>query len=337
MIFTDFANISFFPYKKFKMVLNLLMPMQTELHMKESHILHSYADRLPLDVMIMRGTGTPKAILQIVHGMCGYKEKFIRFMEYMTANGILCVAYDQRGHGNSVWKHEDLGHMYDQPYQTLVSEIAQVQDYTRRTYADYSVPYFILGHSMGSLAVRTYLKTYDSHVEGAFLCGTPAFNPLAPAFYAFTGLMCRLGMGRTRATLVHKTVGSSFNRKFEDEGPLAWLTSDEVFLAEYLSSPSSRSLFSMNAANVLMGLMRESYGTKGWAVSNPFMPVVFLSGDDDACLGDASALDMSVSLMSKVGYHDVRKKIYTSMRHDILNEIGKEKVWHDILDVICRP
>ena len=34
--------------------------------------------------------------------------------------------------------------------------------------------------------------------------------------------------------------------------------------------------------------------------------------------------------MRHAGYLDVKGKIYPGMRHEILNEKGKEKVYHDI-------
>lgn len=307
------------------------------MYMKDHHILHSYVDRLPLDVMTVGGQTRPKAILQIAHGMCGYKEKFLPMMEYMADYGILCVAHDHRGHGRSVWTEDDLGHMYGQSYTTLISDMRQVQDYARRTFADYAVPYYMVGHSMGSLAVRTYLKKFDSHVDGVFLCGTPAWNHLAPAAYLFTGLMTAVGLGRLRAASSQRTLSEAYNRRFAVEGDMAWICSDPVARAQYLETASSRTVFTMNSSNVLMGLMREAYSKKGWKVSNPSIPVVFLSGSEDSCLGDPSELGMSVSLMNRLGYRDVRQKIYPAMRHDILCEIGKEQVWNDILGVICRP
>ena len=66
----------------------------------------SDSDSLPLSVMTcMPDNGMPKAFMQIAHGMCGYKERYLSFMEYMTRNGAACVANDHRGHGASVKSH----------------------------------------------------------------------------------------------------------------------------------------------------------------------------------------------------------------------------------------
>ena len=35
------------------------------------------------------------------------------------------------------------------------------------------------------------------------------------------------------------------------------------------------------------------------------------------------------------GYTNVTSAIYPAMRHEVLNEIGKEQVWDDILEFVC--
>ena len=53
-----------------------------------------------------------RGIIQIVHGMSEYKERYIPFMEYMAERKYISVIHDHRGHGKSVRSKEDLGYMY---------------------------------------------------------------------------------------------------------------------------------------------------------------------------------------------------------------------------------
>ena len=39
-----------------------------------------------------------KGILQLVHGMSEYKERYLPFMEYMAKKGYVCVIHDQHVH-----------------------------------------------------------------------------------------------------------------------------------------------------------------------------------------------------------------------------------------------
>ena len=89
-------------------------------------ILPSRIDGLGISVLVVRPEDKPKAVIQLAHGVCGCKERFLPFMEYMAHKGILCVAKDHRGHGESVRKTDDLGYMYDEGTDAMVEDMAQI-------------------------------------------------------------------------------------------------------------------------------------------------------------------------------------------------------------------
>ena len=65
------------------------------------------SDGLRLAMLISEPVGEPKGIVQIVHGMCEHKERYIPFMEYLSAHGYVCAIHDHRGHGETVLNEED--------------------------------------------------------------------------------------------------------------------------------------------------------------------------------------------------------------------------------------
>ena len=68
-------------------------------------------DRLPLHgLVVVPKDREPKAILQILHGMCEHKERYAAFLQEMTSHGFVCAIHDHRGHGESVRPKEDLGY-----------------------------------------------------------------------------------------------------------------------------------------------------------------------------------------------------------------------------------
>ena len=87
----------------------------------------SECDSVPISVMAcLPDEGKPEAVMQIAHGMCGCKERFLPFMKYMADHGIACVANDHRGHGASVHSYEDLGYMYKGGGMALVGDMVQL-------------------------------------------------------------------------------------------------------------------------------------------------------------------------------------------------------------------
>ena len=60
---------------------------------------------------------------------------------------------------------------------------------------------------------------------------------------------------------------------------------------------------------------------------------MMLSGADDPCTSYGKSIDAVYLLMNSYCTHelDMKKLLYPHMRHELLNEKDKEKVWNDIL------
>ena len=146
----------------------------------------SKSDGVPLSVLRIEPDENCKikGIVQLVHGMCEHKERYVAFMKYLAENGYITVIHDHRGHGESVRSKNEYGYFYKGGYEALIEDIHEITLETKQ-YAENErgvlvsgkegVPFILLGHSMGSLAVRCYIKQYDSNniviFEGEFING----------------------------------------------------------------------------------------------------------------------------------------------------------------------
>ena len=52
------------------------------------------SDSITLSIAVTRPVDTPKAILQMVHGMAEHKGRYIAMMEYLSERGYICVMND---------------------------------------------------------------------------------------------------------------------------------------------------------------------------------------------------------------------------------------------------
>ena len=299
--------------------------------MKEQFTLTASADDLQLaGLAVTPENGQPKAVVQLVHGMCEHKERYEETMRYLAACGYASVIIDLRGHGASVKSPEDLGYMYGGGWKALVEDIRLVNDWIRGRFPGCKI--ILFGHSMGSMAVRSFVKRYDDCVDALIVCGTPADNPVK-------------GMGKTLAWLIGLTRGwhyrpqllqqmsfGSFNKPFaQEEWPLAWVCSNPEILKSYHEDPLCQYVFTANGFYNLLGLMQDCYADKGWAVHRPQLPVLFISGAEDPCRGDDRQFQQAVDKLKKAGYGCVTAKLYPGMRHEILNETRCQEVRDDLL------
>ena len=120
--------------------------------------------------------GKVKAILQISHGMVEHIERYNDFAEYMNEKGIYVVGQDHLGHGLSAANDNELGFFHQTcGNEFVVNDIHNLRKLTQKKYPD--LPYFLLGHSMGSFLTRQYIKGHGQDLAGAIIMGT-ANKPL---------------------------------------------------------------------------------------------------------------------------------------------------------------
>ena len=275
--------------------------MKTDLKLK------SAVDGMKLSAVVVEPEHQkPEAVLQIAHGLCGCKERYIPFMEYMADRGVACVACDHRGHGRSVRSRRDLGYM-NGGYTALVEDMRLVTDWSAAHFRD--VPIVLLGHSMGSMAARLYAKKYDWELSGMILCGSPGYNNMARPAMLLTGFMCLFNDGRMRPLFLQEYTSSRFNRKFASEGRLAWICSDVDVRQKMLANPLTNFPLTANMIHNVLDMMVQSHSRRGWHVLNPDLPVTFLSGADDAAMGGEKKLHDAAKMMARVGYNNVSAAI----------------------------
>lgn len=295
------------------------------------HNLKSTADGLGISLVIVRPESEPKAVLQIAHGMCGYKERYLPLMKFLAERGVACVANDHRGHGKSIRRTEDLGYMYEGGYEALVSDMRMVYEFVSELCP--SEPFYLLGHSMGALASVLYYRKWGSSLSGLILCGLPLRPAVAGLSMRLTGLLDRLGLGHMRMKTAQKLISRVYNRRFSSEDPQAWTCSDPQMRLRMKGDARSGFYFTVNASYNLMCMLDKAYCSSSDEYGSANLPpVLLLAGEDDPCSGYASTPDIMSSILRAEGCQHLTVRKYPDMRHEILNEISREKVWMDILE-----
>ncbi len=290
----------------------------------------SEADGLSISTAAMIPDQKPyRAVVQLVHGMSEHKERYFPFMEYLAGLGYLVVIHDHRGHGKSVKAVEDLGYTYGGGAQAMLRDIGTVNRRLKAKYPD--LPLILMGHSMGSLAVRAFAAKHDSCMDMLIVCGSPSYNAAWPLGVAIAKTEKALFGPHHRSKLIETlSFGSSVLKFRKDKNCTAWICSDPQVAREYEDSQLCGFTFTDDGYLALFELMRRAYDVEGFSCTNPSMPVLFISGAEDPCLINVRHFAKAVRAMRRVGYRDVKGKLYPGMRHEILNEINKEQVYRDI-------
>ena len=274
------------------------------------------------------------AILQITHGMVEYIERYLPFAEYLTEKGYMVVGHDHIGHGASVSDTKDWGFFCEKnPSDVLVSDIHQLR--TMIQSENEGIPYFILGHSMGSFLLRKYLAFHNENLRGAIIMGT-GFIPEGVSKIAMklTDLAGKIkGIHSSSKLIAGLTFGPSY-KSFDLTGAdpyNSWLTKDPEIVRKYYADPRCTYKFTINGYRGLFEAVSFSCNPDNVKRIPAKLPIFIVSGKDDP-VGDMGDGVMKVYRMFEDGGSlDITYQIYENDRHEILNETDKETVFGDLL------
>lgn len=267
-------------------------------------------------------------IVQLVHGMNEHKERYFDFIDYLAGEGFICVIHDNRGHGKSIKNADDLGFMYNNGGEGFVEDIAQLNRIVHAEYPD--LPYFLIGHSMGSLGARCFLKKYDTYINGIILSGSPSYNRYSGIVSKVQSLVLAGYSERYRCKKIAEMSQKVFNRNFGDV-PNSWICSQKEVVEAYNADPLCNFTYTLNGYRGVLYLIHETYNKNGgWEVKNPRLPIRFVSGKDDSVMVSDRKFFKSVRFLADIGYESISYRLFDNMRHEILNEKNNSAVYRDI-------
>lgn len=294
--------------------------------------LASHHDNLSLSVLSVVPE-KPKAVVQLAHGMCEHKERYLPFMRFLAENGYAAFLNDHRGHGESVRDAADLGYFYDGGARALIDDMHLLTAHIKSSYP--SLPIALFGHSMGSLAVRCYTKRYDKDIRALLVCGSPSANAFIGVMKKVDDLLIRAKGERARSPVIDAVFSGAFQARFRSEGiENAWLSANRANVEAYNADPLCHFTFTLNGYKALLDLLTDAYSDSGWRLENPQLPIRFLSGANDPCMVNRASFGRAVDHMRRGGYSNVSSRLFDGMRHEILNETEKESVYADVLDFL---
>lgn len=283
-------------------------------------------------------TEKPICILQIVHGMSEYIDRYDVFARFMAKKGILVVGDDHLGHGLSVKEGEIRGYFCKEDAATvLVRDEHRLKKMMQEQYP--GIPYIILGHSMGSFILRNYLMRYGSGIDGAVIMGT-GMQPRRQVIFAWM-LATVLGIfaGPKHVCvwldrILFDVCDRGLQAGPEDSG--SWVSVNPENVKAYRQDPMCQFVFTANGFQTLMKLIWNLYDTEKLRQMPKNLPILFVSGQEDPVGDYGRAVEKVFRSFEELGMEQVQLKLYPGDRHEILNEADREDVYGDIYRFILQ-
>lgn len=275
--------------------------------------------------------GEVRAVLQIAHGVSEYILRYEPFAAYLTEQGFAVVGHDHLGHGGSIVS--DGKPMYFGPkgsWNWVVQDIETRRTLARKQFPD--LPYFLLGHSMGSFLTRTYLIRHPGKVDGAVVMGTgQMIAPLVAGGKLVAAVESRRVGESNGSPLVQQLAFGTYNKIFApNRTGFDWLSVNTENVDRYIADP-------LCGGNPSIGLFREMLGGISFIGKPEHLkqmdlttPILLISGAMDPVGDCGKGVKRVYALFQKAGVRDVTLKLYPELRHEILCETECETVFEDV-------
>lgn len=280
---------------------------------------------------ILAPEGVPaRGIVQIAHGMCEYFSRYTVFAKYLCSLGFIVCGNDHLGHGASVSRENELGFFAAKNgWAYLVEDVKKLTDIMRMRYPE--LPYFLFGHSMGSLLARLYLPAYGKQLDGCILCGT-----VGPSPFARTGVHLADSVAHTRgmtyrSAMLSRLAFNNFNRKIAGaQSMFSWLTRDEHIVELYQSDNKCNFVFTATGFRDLFTLVYRANHVRCFRTTPHELPILLIAGDKDLVGGYGDGVRTVARMYRAAGQKDVDLIFYKDGRHEILNELNHLDVFGDV-------
>ena len=274
----------------------------------------------------------PRAIVQIIHGIAEYIDRYDEFMSFLADNGIIAVGTDHLGHGKSIESEEQTGFFaYENGWDYAVRDEEVLRLAMHENYPE--LPIIVFGHSMGSFMARTLLIRYPDAFNAAIISGTGNQGSALVNGGLFMGnLVTGLKGAHHYSKFLNNLAFGSYNKIYDNpKTEYDWLSRDEANVQKYIDDPLCGFIPSCSLFRDMMTGVKFITNKKNLTAMNKDMPVYFMSGDMDPVGECGKGVQKAYNNFLEAGMKDVSIKLYPGGRHEMLNEINKDEVYTDIL------
>ena len=278
-----------------------------------------------LRAVLWTPAGPVRGMVQVVHGLMGHVMRYDETARFLCERGFAVCGIDLPGHGCS---ESDAPACFARRHGWDVA-LAAVR--SLRGEIGGTWPYwFVLGHSMGSFLVRTWLIRWPGETDGVLLSGT-AQKPQAAIFTGriLMSLACLL------CTPLRPIPGAAprFLRRNNRRVPHPvtdrdWVSRDPAVPQELLADPLCQDFPTAGLLRDMLAGMQYNGSPARTARMDPATPVYFFSGTDDPVGDYGVGVRRAAALFASC--RDVTVRLYPGGRHEMLHETNRARVFDDL-------
>ena len=278
-----------------------------------------------------------KGVVQLVHGFGEHSRRYFHMIVKLMDAGYVVAADDHVGHGKTALENDTWGDWGTKGCQTMMEDEHTLKQLVQEKYPD--VPYFMYGHSMGSIILRQFLAKYGDELAGAIICGTvgPDAVPCEQGIQMLQPLVDAGKGAESDPELLGNLLGGLFSRIEEVKIGNEWICHDPYVQIDHATDPFDAFTKPTSNESLLQFVqMVQEVNTPEWAEKVPKIPLFNIAGEEDPCGSFGEGVELVSKWLEETG-HDIETLIYIGYRHEIHNYSDlKDQVEDDMIEFLDR-
>ena len=269
----------------------------------------------------------PKAVVILVHGVAECASRYQHVATILNQAGMNVYIADHIGHGQNV-ETSALGHWEKGDFDGCVFNVHVLYQQKRKVFP--TLPFFLLGHSMGSFMAQKYQYLYPNQFQGIILTGCAKADALFKFGHFFASLMAMLHKKTTRMPIIDRLSFGAFNKKFRpNQTNCDWLCKDKEICQWYQDTPYVGFVGTAGFYQEFYKNVSKIPNRKYKHVIDQDQPLLLLGGKEDMVSNRGKKLKKLARFYQKQS-NQVQFYLFDHLRHEIFNEPEKQEVF-DIL------
>jgi alpha-beta hydrolase superfamily lysophospholipase len=277
--------------------------------------------------------GNARAVFLLSHGLAEHSLRYAPLARFLAARGHAVYAFDHRGHGLTTAKDAPLGRFARTNGEAMVlADLAAARSHASARHP--GLPVILFGHSMGGMIAaraaqaepRAYagLCVWNSHLDPGIAGRIGVLLLKAERFFKGSDVPSRFGPAFTFETWA-KSVGDA-------RTPFDWLSRDTAEVEKYIADPLCGFDCSVSLWIDLLGMARAGGLRENLARLPKDLPINLVGGGQDPATDKGKAMTWLAGRMQSLDIKNVHLTIYPDMRHETLNEVGRERAMDMLAD-----
>jgi len=267
---------------------------------------------------------SPKAVIQINHGMAEHAARYERFASALVAAGYAVFAHDHRGHGHTNAPGSAQGYFAKKEgLAKVIADVGVVNADIRTRHPD--TPILCFGHSMGAIVALNYAMQNPDRIEALAPWNISVDAGALLAIYRALLKTERFFKGSdVPSSIAPKLTFEAWNKTFAPtRTDFDWLSRDQAEVDKYVADPLCGFPGMIGMWLDVTEGVRFAADDGNLARLPKDLPVHLLAGEKDPVSLHGKAMENLKGRMKKAGMSDVILSLLKDTRHESLNEVNQ--------------